>query len=585
MLYQSFGKAVSPQTLQVLSTAASDQIWEGPVLTDPLAGSYLPNRFVFLKWEILNDFFKELDRRPVTTPEECDRWIRDFGDLESQMHDAYQHRHALETFAPDDPVTERFDTNLNNYEAVWENARQHLYEKLLTLTPLMTDEYADHRRLKAVITNRSEHFSWHGYSYDNLTLRLERALSEFDDSIDSLVIDNNPEQISDQKLWLARQELTTQHQPEIDQLIKSLLVARNQSARVRGHEDFAAYALAGQDSIDYSPSQLRQIAIEVLEQFSPLAGQCLDARARQCGLRSIRPWNDLDQADIPYLPRLAQYQHLEAALREILTGISPLFCELFDQNRNRFLIDPYDSEQKTGDSVVLHYARMGKYLLSSGLDGGALSLTEFFHEATHLLEAVAVNAAQSYYWYRQPPPEISEGLAISMELLSTEQYQSLYKPRFSEAARARIIEDQIITIVEHARNILFESTLYLNPDEPPGRIWTELSLQASPGMNWQKLEAFQGREYLDYLHLLAEPFTGINYLLGGLISFQLHAAYQKAPEATAERMLATMQAGDSRPLPELYATLGIPFPTNPSAVSNTARYVKELLAAANESKH
>ena len=571
---------MSPQSLQILSTAASDQIWEGPVLTDPLTGAYLPNRFVFLKWEILSDFFQELDRRPVTTPAECDRWIRDLGDLESQMHDAYQHCHALKTFAPLDPVTARFDSNLNNYEAVWENARQHLYEKLLTLTPLMTEEYADHRRLKAVIQNRSEHFSWDGYSCDNQILRLVRELCELDDAIDVVVGCSHSEESSDKELWRARQELTTRHQPEIDRWIQSLLLARNQSARVRGHEDFSEYALAGQESLDYSMEQLCQVAANVLEQFSPLAERCLESRARQCGFRTVRPWQDLDEADIPYVSRLEQFVPLEQALRNTLAAVSPAFQELFDQHRHLFVLDPYDSEDKSGDSVVLHYARMGKYLLSARLDGGALSLTELFHEATHLLEAVSVHNQQAFYWYRQPPTEISEGLAIAMELISAEHYSGLYKPRFIDAARTRIIEDQIISLVEHARNILFERALYLNPESDPGAKWVEFAGKAFPSMNWTGLEAFRDKEYLDFLHLLADPFTGINYLMGGLISFQLHELYRKDPAATTGRMLATMQAGDSRPLPEIYTILGVPFPFDPKVITATANYAQDLLSSA-----
>jgi oligoendopeptidase F len=568
------------QTSCILSLPDTEQIWTKPILTEDTSGTFLPCRFLFLGWDALESFFEELRKRPVLNADDCERWLRDLTDLEDQMHLAYQHLHTLQVVHPDEQATATFEHNLSNHEILWETARQALYERLMEFPWFVGSELGDMRRLRSVIGSRASTFSWFSYSIENQIERLEHSLHKLEEELDSQVAALLPEEASDKEYWLLNSQKRLELQGDLDSVARAMLEAYRELAQSKGSSDMLECALRAQDSIDYTPDDVIKVSHRILERFGPLARRCKETRARQAGIERVRPWHDLDGAEIPYLPTLAQSATLESTLLEALSCISPLLQEIFVHNRERFVINPYQSDTKAGGAFIAEYPRMNKLLLSCDLDGSAGSLTELFHEVTHLIHGVVANQHQAYYWYRTSPPEISEGLAMAVELLATQAYPLFFKAPLVRQARCFVLEEAITSLVEAALNTAYEVEVHRQPNPSFSQIWIDLSNKANTGIDWQKLYSQRRLDYLETLDLIKAPFADINYMFGGLISLQLYADYQRDSTATVHRVLETMKAGDSLPLPELYAILGVPFLTNTAAIDQLAAEAERLLSSA-----
>ncbi len=193
---------------------------------------------------------------------------------------------------------------------------------------------------------------------------------------------------------------------------------------------------------------------------------------------------------------------LESKLTEALACISPDMQEIFLRNRERFVMSPYQSDTKVAGAFVANYARLGRHFLSCDLDGGATSLSELFHEVTHLIHNVIADQHQTYYWYRNSPPEISEGLAMGVELIATQAYSLFFNPHFVGPARARALEGAIMDLIEAALNTAYEAELHRHTNSSLSETWIDISNSANLGIHWQKLEAHRRFEYVEKLELL-----------------------------------------------------------------------------------
>jgi oligoendopeptidase F len=563
------------ENLLPLSHAISERIWTDAVLTDPLIGSFLPNRFVFVSWDILKDFFQKLEQRPVESEEQFEQWVRDLGDIESQLHDVYQHNLALESISPDLPVTTLFNRNICNHEIVWETARQRLYERLVDMPWLANSETIDRRRLSEIIHNRSANFNWDCYSLDNQEGRLIDRLAQHDDQLDQQVSEQISEHTSDKSIWLMRSALVLSNRDDLDSTIIQLTDVRKESAFLRGHHDYVTYRLSAQDSLSYSANELIKTGEAVLDCFYDLASRCLLDRRKFAGIQTIKPWHTFDMPIVPYDEQLSQQHALEERLKAFLYKLSPTFGSLFENNRSDFVLDPYARDSKDPQSFISSYARMGKSFLSTNLDGSAISLSELFHEATHLLQGAAVD--QPYYYYRHHPPELSEGLAMAIELIATDFYDLFYAKPLVTVARAQVIQTHILDMMENARDTLFEAHLYNGTPENLGTIWAELADRATPGVSWKGVEKYRELGYLDNLQLLHAPLDLANYLLGNLVALEIYCNYRIDPKRTCQQILATMKAGDSLPLNELYRIAGVTFPAEPGAVQSLSEMISSIL--------
>jgi oligoendopeptidase F len=565
------------QTRLILSPQASDAIWTRPIVTGQFDNSFLPNHFSFLNWDSLSSFFRELEIRPVKSEADFENWMRDLSALEAQVAEAFQHKDVLQGLSPELSVTNTFSRNVEYHEIVWDTALQGLYERLCEMPWLEQSDTIDRRRLLAFMRARVENYSWATYS---LTNQEDRLVERFEKSLTALeteMWEDSTASWSDSKLWKFRMQRLVSEKPKLEALLGEIIATRNEIASTKHHDSYITSALLAQDSIDYSAQDVIKISSAVLESFGPLADACLKTYAKNEGIRVIRPWDDVSSEDLSYKECFAKEQPLEQELLAFLQNFHPEAARLFLHHKDRFILDLYERPEKQDSSFFSYYGRLQKGLLSTNLNGSAISLSELFHEITHLLERVAASEKQPYFYYHHAPAELSEGLALGMELIATSAYERFFSRRVAPAARTGILQEGVIQLVELARDTLFECSLYTDGVEGCGKRWLELHQRAFPSIDWRGLEAFRDVAYLDLFDDFASPLNSINYLFGKLAAFQLYSNYRRDPTSTAQQILTTMYAGDSLPLPELHTLAGIDFPTEPGVVERVASQVKTML--------
>jgi oligoendopeptidase F len=543
--------------LLALSPGAVENVWARPVVTTELTGTFLPNRLIFFGWEMLSQFFEQLKARPVSNEQEFEQYVKDLGDLEAQLHDAYQNLNVLCALFPNDPRTSEFQRNLQNHEYLWDVARQTIYERLSAMPWISQVERFG--RLAAVVNNLAEVFHPQWYSLQNSDRWLCDELQQVESRVNTERENNSEEFETEQQYWRSEQRRLLKHAPELDRVISKLISVRNEKARSVGCGSFADLCLRRDDSLEYTAHDLEILAEAVLEYFSPLAREVNARSLRSAGIRRWRPWSDTE-TDFLYPDQLNSQEVLEGALAAFLGRLSPEFSALYRDNRYRSSLDLFTREGKISNPFVSSFTRPDGVFLSTNLDGSAASLTEVFHETAHLLESFAA-LSQPFYYYRNPAPDTSEAIALAMELIGTRHYDLFYTDGRKEAALL-VLGEHITMVVNYAWETLFELWLYREGGDASATTrahkWNALEERSGSLIDWSGCEKYRQVEYLNDLNRYLSPFNSTKYLVGAIALFQVYLNYLRDPSAATRQILDTMSAGDSLHLFQLFEKLGAP---------------------------
>ncbi len=481
----------------------------------------------------------------------------------------------LNAVRPNDPATAAFGRNIENHEYLWDAARQVIYERLHDMPWLHQSEHF--ARLAAIIGNLSQLFDHQSYSLENrdrwLCGELEQAASRVETeraaSLESLE--------SERLYWKSEQRILLNHAPEMDRIVTELIAVRNEKAHRSGSDTFADLCLRRHDSLEYTAHDLGRLAEAVLDSFAPAARDVHLWQGEMAEIRRWRPWTD-SEIDFVYPEQINRQEVLELRVEEFLERLSPDFRALFHDNRQRFLLDLFNREEKFVNPFVSSFTRPDRVFLSTNLDGTATSLTEVFHETAHLIESFAA-LSQTNYYYRNSPPETSEAIALATELIATRHYDLFYGDEVNDAALL-VIGEHITMLVDYARETLFELWLYQEGGEVSAKVradkWNELVKRGGSLIDWEGCEKYQQVEYLDDLSRYLTPFNSAKYLVGAVASFQIYLNYLRDPAGTAHQILDTMSAGDSQHLTQLFEKLGVPFRFDPLHISGLSQRMSEV---------
>ncbi|MBC7318268.1 M3 family oligoendopeptidase [Candidatus Bipolaricaulota bacterium] len=559
-----------------------------------LSRRFLPEDLPAGEWEALAPLFEDLEKRPLATKDEIERALLDLSELLSAIEEEGAIRHIRMTCDTTNPEYEKA------YLAFLENVVPKVDEALhrLRLRFTQSPAWKDLPFVRYEVLRRKWENAVAIFREENIPLKVEEEKlgQRYQKIFGAMTVEfegrthtlqqmakylEEPDRRVRERAWELIAERRLKDKDELEDIFEELLSLRDKRAKNAGFENFRDYAFRERERFDYGPKECEEFHKGVEEAVVPLLRLLHKERAKRLGLKRLRPWDLLvDPEGRPPLRPFKEPEELVQGVAEIFRRLDARLGTLFQRMADLKLLDLGNRPGKApgGYQSTLTERRLPFIFMNAV--GRDQDLWTLLHESGHAFHTLLCRD-EPLHMYRDPPTEFAEVASMGMELLAT-PFLDVFYP--DEEDRRRSLEEHLYGIVRLlcwvATIDAFQQWLYTHPGHSRSerhKAWVEIFRRFSGLEDWSGYEEVLEHEWHRQLHLFLAPFYYIEYGIAQLGALGLWQKAQEDQKGALERYIQALRLGGSRPLPELFATAGLPFDFGPTALSRAAKTIHRAL--------
>jgi oligoendopeptidase F len=538
---------------------------------------YVPANLAASDFAELEKLYRGLLARPVETPAQLKQWLLDFSEISSVVDEYGSRRYIDKSCHTDDAaIKQRFLQFVEEVEPRIKPLAFALQKKYLesparektSAGPLFILE----RKWKAEVEI---------FRDENIPLETEvtRKVTEFDEINGRMTVDfrgteytlqqlarflEDPDRPTRQEAWEASSDRRLKDRDEIETIYEQLLPLREKIAKNAGLSDYRAYQWKANKRFDYTPDDCLRFADAIAETCVPMVRKLDEERARDLGLKTIRPWDS--SVDPKGRPRLRPFddsniEDFIGKTREIFNQLSPTLATDFDQLRTHGNLDLASRKGKQPGGYLMPLEESRQPFIFMNAAGLQRDVETLLHEGGHAFHHLAAGG-EDLVFLRSAPMEFCEVASMSMELLGSEHFQVFYNEMDTARAKRTMFEGIIRFFPWMAIIDCFQHWVYTHPGHT--RVerkvqWLALLDRFSGSVDWAGYEPIRESMWQRQGHLFHAPFYYIEYGIAQLGALQLWMKAKTDPKQALANYRAALALGGTKALPQLFSAAGIVF--------------------------
>lgn len=552
---------------------------------------WLPADFRATSWAAIEPWLADLERRPLDSAADLERWLLDRSELDSWIAEESSRRNVAAACHTDDKAA----------EAAHLAFQTEVVPEIKPVADRLDRRYlaCPHRsalpRAHWMVHDREVELSVQLFREANVELeaREEELALEYGQITGAMTVNwqgrewtlselarfaEEPERRLREEAWRLAAVRRAQDADRLERLFDRMHALRAQMAQNAGFDNFRDYAHCSAGRFDYATADCLALGANVARHVVPVVKRMNGWRRERLGVDSLRPWDlAVDPLRAPaFQPFTDPAGQVRIAAR-LLARVRPGFADELRWMEEAGLLDLATRPHKRpgGFMDTFEGARLPFIFANSGTTHG--DVETLLHETGHALHALAGREREPVD-YRGAPLEFAEVASMGMEAMCMEHLAEEYPPEQVRAARLRSLEGIASTFPWVAIVDGFQQRIYTEPclgAAARRRAWEELRQRLASGVDWSGLEEERAREWHRQLHIFEVPFYYVEYALAQIGALQLWQRYRRDPAAAVEGYLAGLRLGGSRPLPELYAAAGLRFDPRGETLGELMNEVEE----------
>ncbi len=304
-----------------------------------------PRRFVAKNIDLADQFklrelFGSLQKRPVGSKKDLERWLEDESELASAIVEEQTIRYIRMTCQTDDPAREK--TYLDFVEYAEPEVKLGLFEldrKYLAAGPrkeLSRDQYfvLDRMRENNAALFREENVELEkdetklGQKYQKITGSMTVSYDGLEKTMQQMVryLEETDRRVRE-KTWMLAEERRSRDRDALDELYDELFVLRARIAKNAGFDNYRDYIFRKLARFDYTPEKCFQYHEAVEKHIVPLIREVDGERLDKLRVSPLRPWDLLvDPEGRPPLRPFKAASELIQGCRRVLERVHPDFA-------------------------------------------------------------------------------------------------------------------------------------------------------------------------------------------------------------------------------------------------------------------
>jgi oligoendopeptidase F len=362
---------------------------------------------------------------------------------------------------------------------------------------------------------------------------------------------------------------------------------RQQIARNAGFTTYRDYAFREKNRFDYGVAECLAFHEAVETEVVPALARRLDNHRRQRKTRTVRPWDvRVDPRKRPPLTPFQSTDELIGRTEAMLRSVDPVFGTRFAlMQRERLLdLDARPGKAPTGFCTSLLYSERPFIFMNA--TGTAQDVITLVHETGHAMHIFEIFEHQPPHLRDWPGSEMTELGSMTMELLVgpflVRQRGGFYSD--AEARRAQVEHFQFMleVLVWIAAVDAFQHWIYTDPAgadrDRRDEEWLKISERFNAGIDWSGLQPERLAQWYQQIHIFTLPFYFIEYAIAQIGALQIWQRSLVDRETAVRDYRRALALGNTRPLPELFATAGARFAFDRATLGEIVRTVEAELA-------
>lgn len=532
--------------------------------------------------------FRMLEQREPASIDEFEKWIRDFSELESVLHEELAWRYIKSSCnTADENAEAAYDFFVSEIEPLTAPWFQKLHQKLLAspfINQLDAEEY--YVFLRGIKTDISL------YREENIPLftRIDQLSQQYGKIAGAQTIELNGKELTmpqaatkfkstdenERKAVFEKvAERRMKDREALDKLFSDLADVRNQVAVNCGFNNFRDYSFVSMGRFDYNKDDCFRFHDAVEKYVLPLIGELYQQRAEALGKSKLRPYDkDVDLRGRPALSPFKGGKELLSKTINVFGRLNPEWkarISLMDA-MGHFDLDSRKNKAPGGYNYSLPVSG-APFIFMNAADSHS-DLITMVHEAGHAFHSFRMNDL-SLYSMKNPPSEVCELASMSMELITMDAWDEFY-PETENLQRAKC--DQLEKVVSGLAWIAtvdaFQHWLYENHGhtvEEREAAWLKISSRFESGIiDWSGYEEYRKFAWQKQLHIFEVPFYYIEYGIAQLGAIAVWRAYRNNPAQSVSAYESALGLGYKVPIGEIFKTAGVSF-------DFSGDYIKELM--------
>jgi oligoendopeptidase F len=369
-----------------------------------------------------------------------------------------------------------------------------------------------------------------------------------------------------------------QDKTTLNDLFEKLLDLRQKVALNAGFDNYRDYKFQELGRFDYTPEDCFAFHEAVKEHIVPLQRELLEHRRKELGIEQLKPY-DVDAEPIgrePLQPFANGDEMLDKSIA-VFTKLRPFFGECLSKMKEMGRLDLDSRMGKAPGGYNCPLPETGVPFIFMNAAGTVNDLITMMHEGGHAVHSflshdLPLSAMKEY------PMEIAELASMSMELFTLEYWQDFFATK-EECIRAQWEEmERVIDVLPWIATIdKFQHWLYTHPGHSIAdreKVWKAIQEEFSTGtVDWSEFQEYQYSFWQKQLHLFEVPFYYIEYGIAQLGAIAMWRQYKHNKEQALDNYMASLSAGYTKTLKDLYAIAGIRFDFSPAYIKELSEFV------------
>jgi oligoendopeptidase F len=563
--------------------------------------AYRPRRFVpanqdWNDWAAIAPLFDRLDAaiKACATANDLEHWLLDWSEFNAALDEEAARRNIAMTCHTDNAEAEKaflhFIENIEPQAKPRQFALQQAFVKHPQRKSLPRPRYAvfDRDNANQVELFRPENVPLEtseaklGQQYQKLSGALtvnfrgaEKTLVQMGRYLEE------PDRATREESWRLVAERRLKEAGAFDAQFDEMAGLRGRIAANAGFSNYRDYAFRRLGRFDYTPADCERFHQAVESAVVPLLRELQADRRRKTGLPALRPWDlAMDPLNRAPLKPFTTSDELVTRSQRIFDRLDDELAGGFRRMQDLRLLDLDNRKGKApgGYQSTLSEARLPFIFMNAV--GVQRDVDTLLHEAGHAFHALATRN-EDLHAYRGAPIEFCEVASMSMELLTGELLGEFYSP--DDAARARRTHlEGIVTILGWIATVdAFQHWIYTHPGHTPAErdaAWMKLHQRFSGDVDWTGLDAERAKHWHRQLHIFLYPFYYIEYGIAQLGALQVWMNSKRDKARALNDYKRSLALGNSRPLPDLFATAGCKFEFSEATVRPLTNMIRDELA-------
>jgi oligoendopeptidase F len=365
---------------------------------------------------------------------------------------------------------------------------------------------------------------------------------------------SNPDRSIRKEAYIARSCLRDTARTSLGELFLELVREREHLAATAGFDSYLAYRWKELKREDYGLAESQQLKKSVLETFQTPLAAMFSERKRVLDVDILRPW------DLLILLRkdtASSFESIESVIghaQKILTQLDSSWGQTFESMLDRNLVDIYPSPTRSSYMYADFDYLQRTPLIHAGIRPTLFGLRVLLHETGHALHYT--EKAPLDYWLQSSGFEVSELIAISIELIGAYEY-ALYSGK--PAIWSDVLSKQLEVLINQTVLSNFQEQIYIKLPTAIEQIedmYLEALLPSWPGVAVDGCEKNIKSMWATANGFL-EPMYSVEYVFARLGALQLVMRYKNAPSEIIHNLKVAMQQSALVGTKEIYNLLGL----------------------------